>query len=156
MLQMSKHKTQPRTQSANIDALAESKAITASPQQFEKRSLAANGLLWEKIQTNGRECMNKSMPVAADCFAEAMLQEIGSPVTVHFSEKISLLLATVTGRNTTIDGTVVTHLSVAGSPKGQLTIQENASMDFFVAQLYFNNHPVGYEFKKSVAASVVV
>lgn len=154
VLQMSKYKTQPRIQSANIDALAEIKAITASPQQFEKRSLAANGLLWEKIQTNGRECMNKSMPVAADCFAEAMLREIGSPVTVHFSEKIPLLLATVTGRNTTIDGTVVTHLSVAGSPKGQLTIQENASMDFFVAQLYFNNHPVGYEFKKSVAAIV--
>ena len=154
VLQMSKYKTQPRIQQANIDALAEIKAITASPQQFEKRSLAANGLLWEKIQTNGRECMNKSMPVAADCFAEAMLREIGSPVTVHFSEKIPLLLATVTGRNTTIDGTVVTHLSVAGSPRGQLTIQENASMDFFVAQLYFNNHPVGYEFKKSVAAIV--
>jgi hypothetical protein len=32
---------------------------------------------------------------------------------------------------------------------GQLTIQENVAMDFFLAQLYYDNHPVAYEFRKS-------
>lgn len=120
-----------------------------SPRPLDDRSLAAKGLLWETVATNPRERALNSMVVSEDCFAEAMADEVGGEVVIRLSEKIPVLHASISGRNTEADGTVVTNLRIPGEPDGQLTIQENAAMGFFLAQLYFDNHPVAYEFKKS-------
>ena len=119
-----------------------------------EHSLAAKGQLWETMEANGRERMSKTMPVDTKCFTAATTSEIGTDLTIEFSKQIPALQAKVSGRKTETDGTVITHLSVAGAPEGQLTIQENASMGFFVAQLYYQNLPVAYEFKKADDAMV--
>lgn len=122
---------------------------SSGSQMIMERSLAAKGLLWETKPENGRERLSKQMTVNAGSFQMATLTSIGENVNLQFSEKIPALDAKVTGRKTEADGTNVTHLHVSGNPEGQLTIQENAEMGFFLAQLYFKNHPVAYEFKKS-------
>ena len=131
------------------DAVSASKSDSASLSQSDLSAFAGKGLLWEKVASNGRECMSKSLTIATDSFSEAINSEIGSSVTLRFSEKTPILNASITGRNTTDDGTVITHLKIDGSPEGQLTIQENSAMQFFLAQLYFNKASVAYEFKKS-------
>lgn len=132
---------QSSTRLSNVDRLVE-------------QSLAAKGQLWETVEANGRERMSKSMPVDAKCFTAATTSDVGTDLTIEFSKQIPSLQATVSGRKTETDGTVITHLRVAGAPEGQLTIQENAAMGFFVAQLYYQNHPVAYEFKKADEAMV--
>lgn len=122
---------------------------SVNPQQFFERSLAAKGMLWETAATDARKRASKSMAVAADSFSKAMARGIGAPVTLRFSDQFPALHAEVTNRKSEIDGTVITHLRIPGDPQGQLTIQENAAMDFFLAQLYYDKHPVAYEFRKS-------
>ncbi|MEP2775426.1 MAG: Calx-beta domain-containing protein [Luteolibacter sp.] len=129
-------------------------ARSASDRHLTERSLAAKGMLWETVATNGRERAVTSMTIAPDSFAEAMAGEVGSPVILRFSEKIPALKADIKSRKTEDDGTVITHLSIPGKPEGQLTIQENAEFDFFLAQLYYENHPVAYEFRKDAGALV--
>ena len=124
------------SRSAGVGALAE-------------RSLAAKGLLWETKADNGRERLSKQMPVKTEAFVMASQAPVGESLTLEFSDKIPAVDATVTTRKTEADGTVITHLHVAGAPAGQLTIQQNPAMGFFLAQLYYQNHPVAYEFKKT-------
>jgi hypothetical protein len=118
---------------------------------MSERSLAAKGLLWETVDSNGRERLSRSMPVAADRFDEAMRAEVGSNVSLQLSAQCPVLHGKITQRAQEADGTTITHLHIPGSPAGQLTIQENAAMNFFVAQIYYENHPVAYEFKKQDA-----
>ncbi|MFM2170915.1 MAG: hypothetical protein RI957_1144 [Verrucomicrobiota bacterium] len=106
-------------------------------------------MLWETKIENGRERSSKVMPVNAESFANAAQAQTGDRLTLQLSEKIPALDAKIAGRKTEKDGTVITHLQVQGTPQGQLTIQENNAMGFFVAQLYYENHPVAYEFKKT-------
>ena len=122
---------------------------SAADRQVSESSLAAKGMLWETMTSGARERAVRSMTVAPGCFNEAVTAEVGGTVSLRFSEKIPVLKADVTTRKTETDGTVITNLSIPGTPEGQLTIQENASMDFFLAQLYYANHPVAYEFRKS-------
>lgn len=133
---------------------ASSPTRSASDRHLMERSLAAKGMLWETVALNGRERVGKSMTVAADSFAGAMAGEVGSPVILRLSEKIPVLRADITSRNTEGDGTVITHLRIPGAPEGQLTIQDNAEFGFFLAQLYYENHPVAYEFKEKAGALV--
>ncbi len=121
----------------------------SSARHFIERSLAAKGMLWEKAATDARKRASKSMTVAADSFSGAMASEIGAPVALRLSDQFPPLQAEVTNRKSESDGTVITHLRIPGAPMGQLTIQENVAMDFFLAQLYYDNHPVAYEFRKS-------
>lgn len=111
-----------------------------------KPSLASKGMLWEKVANNERDRAIKSMQVNADSFAQAMIKDVGSSVMLHLSNEFSEIQAQITYRNTTSDGTVVTNLILPGTPQGQLTIQKNTRLDFFLAQLYYDNHPVAYEF----------
>jgi hypothetical protein len=113
------------------------------------RSLAAKGMLWETVASNGRERRSKSINIAADSFSAVSQHEVGTSFALKLSPHVPTLQASVANRNTHSDGTIVTNLTIQGSPSGQLSIQENASMDFFLAQLYYENHPVAYEFKKS-------
>lgn len=106
-------------------------------------------MLWETLATHPRVREAKSMTIAAESFQEAKTGKIGTTLALRFSDKIPALHAEITGRNTSTDGTVVTHLRIAGAPEGQLTIQENATMDFFLAQLYYDSHPIAYQFTKS-------
>jgi len=148
MFQWSKEQTSSVSSAAKTSA-ASTSATSAGSDSITERSLAAKGLLWETMQENGRERLSKSMHVNADVFLVAAQAASGELLTLQFSEKIPTLDAKVTGRKTETDGTVVTHLQVSGTPQGQLTVQENAEMGFFLAQLYYQNHPVAYEFKKT-------
>ena len=126
---------------------AKTAGIPSSP--IRKSSLASKGMLWEKVAKHERERAVKSMQVNADSFTQAMIKDVGSSVMLHLSSEFSEIQAQITYRNTTSDGTVVTNLILPGTPRGQLTIQKNAELDFFLAQLYYDNHPVAYEFKEN-------
>lgn len=115
----------------------------------DEASLATKGMLWEAVASNPRERAVKSIPISADSFSGAMTGNVGEAVTLRMANSIPALRAEIKGRNTAADGTVLTHLRVPGEPEAQLTIQENAEMDFFLAQLYYDNHPVAYEFRES-------
>ncbi len=127
---------------------------SAASRQLMERSLAAKGMLWETAGTDARKRFSKSMTVAADSFSEAMVSEPGARLNLHFSDQFPALQAQVTNRKSESDGTVITHLLIPGDPQGLLTIQDNPAMGFFLAQLYYDNHPVAYEFKKSGDALV--
>ncbi len=113
------------------------------------RSLAAKGMLWETVASNGRERRSKSINIAADSFSAVSQHEVGTSFALKLSPHVPTLQASVANRNTHSDGTIVTNLTIQGSPSGQLSIQENASMDFFLAQLYYENHPVAYQLQES-------
>ncbi len=113
------------------------------------RSLAAKGMLWETVASNGRERSSKAINIAADSFSAVSQHEVGTSFALKLSPHVPTLQASVANRNTHSDGTIVTNLTIQGSSSGQLSIQENASMDFFLAQLYYENHPIAYEFQKS-------
>lgn len=113
------------------------------------QSLARQGMLWETAAAAEGKRVSRSMEVRADSFSEALESEIGEPVALRFSSEFPSPRAEVTGRSSEDDGTRLTHLRIPGAPEGRLTIQENEAMDFFLAQLYYEDHPVAYEFKKS-------
>lgn len=123
-------------------------------QELHKQSLASKGMLWEKVAKNERERAVRSMQVNAESFTQAMTKDIGSTVMLQLSNGLPEIQAQVTYRNTSADGTVVTNLILPGTPQGQLTIQQNAGLDFFIAQLYYDNLPVAYEFKKNVEGMI--
>ncbi len=139
---------------AAADKTKDTSRSSGNARQSMERSLAAKGMLWETTATDARKRAAKSMTVAADSFAEAVASEPGAKLALRLSDQFPALQAEVSGRNSESDGTVITHLLIPGEPQGQLTIQENAAMDFFLAQLYYDNHPVAYEFKKSDGALV--
>jgi hypothetical protein len=123
-------------------------------QELHKQSLASKGMLWEKVAKNERERAVRSVQVNADGFAKAMIEDVGSTVMLHLSNGFPELRAEVIYRHATDDGTVVTNLVLPGTPQGQLTIQQNAGLDFFIAQLYYDNLPVAYEFKRNVEGMI--
>lgn len=153
VFQWSKHQSSSST-STSAAPQRQASSQMSNLDRLVEQSLAAKGQLWETMETNGRERMSKSMPVDATCFTAATTREIGTALTIELSKQMPALQAKVSGRKTETDGTVITHLHVAGTPEGQLTIQENAAMGFFVAQLYYQNLPVAYEFKKADDALV--
>jgi hypothetical protein len=132
-------------QASKSDRLSSS----SSTANLINRSLAAKGMLWETVASNGRERSSKAINIAADSFSAVSQHEVGTSFALKLSPHVPTLQASVSNRNTHSDGTIVTNLTIQGSPSGQLSIQENASMDFFLAQLYFENHPVAYQFQKS-------
>lgn len=152
MFQWSKEQT--ATNSVAKPSTSSRSVNSTGSESIEERSLAAKGLLWETKRENGRERLSKSMPVHADVFLAASRATNGETLTLRFSEKMPAIDAKVSGRKTETDGTIVTNLQVIGTPAGQLTIQENAEMGFFLAQLYYENHPIAYEFKKTNAGLV--
>jgi len=153
VFQWSKHQSSSST-STSAAPQRQASSQMSNLDRLVEQSLAAKGQLWETMETNGRERMSKSMAVDATCFTAATTCEVGTDLTIELSKQMPALQAKVSGRNTETDGTVITHLHVAGAPEGQLTIQENAAMGFFVAQLYYQNLPVAYEFKKADDALV--
>lgn len=122
---------------------------TASARQPEEFSFASKGMLWETVATNAREREKSSMTIPADSLAEAMTSDVGETVTLRFSDRFPDMRAQVMNRTTQPCGTVVTGLLIPGDPEGRLIIDENASMDYFQAQLDYDNHAVAYKFEKS-------
>ena len=76
-------------------------------------------------------------------------QAAGTRVKLDLSDRFAALAGEVTGSSTQDDGTVVTHIRIDGEPQGTLTVQENKALGFFLGQLYFDAHPVAYEFRPS-------
>ena len=128
---------------------------TASARQPEEFSLASKGMLWETVATNGREREKRSMKIPADSLAEAMTSDVGTTATLRFSDRFPDMRAQVMSRTTQPGGTVVTGLLIPGDPEGRLIIDENTAMDYFHAQLYYDNHAVAYEFEKSTDGLLV-
>jgi hypothetical protein len=111
-------------------------------------ALAAQGLLWEP-GTPGDQRVRSALPVHPEPLRQVVHQAVGEPVKLNLSDRFPALVGEVTGTFTQEDGTVVTHIRIEGDPVGRLMLQENQNLGFFLGQLYFDNHPVAYEFKPS-------
>ncbi|MFM2199718.1 MAG: hypothetical protein RLZZ505_3150 [Verrucomicrobiota bacterium] len=146
--QWSKQNQSPDPQEV-VDRPNDNGRISGNSRPLMESSLAAKGMLWERTATDARKRFSKSMTIAADSFTEAMISEPGTTLALRLSDTFPALQAEVTGRNAESDGTVITNLRIPGDLQGTLTIQENAAMDFFLAQLYYDQHPVAYEFRKT-------
>jgi hypothetical protein len=124
-----------------------SPAPTAA-KRAEDAALAAQGLLWERGATGQTE-LRASIPVQAGPLRAVVGQAAGTRVKLDLSDRFAALAGEVTGSSTQDDGTVVTHIRIDGEPQGTLTVQENKALGFFLGQLYFDAHPVAYEFRPS-------
>lgn len=124
-----------------------SPAPTAA-KRAEDAALAAQGLLWERGSTGQTE-LRASIPVQAGPLRAVVGQAAGTRVKLDLSDRFAALAGEVTGSSTQDDGTVVTHIRIDGEPQGTLTVQENKALGFFLGQLYFDAHPVAYEFRPS-------
>ena len=124
-----------------------SPAPTAA-KRAEDAALAAQGLLWERGATGQTE-LRASIPVQAGPLRAVVGQAAGTRVKLDLSDRFAALAGEITGSSTQDDGTVVTHIRIDGEPQGTLTVQENKALGFFLGQLYFDAHPVAYEFRPS-------
>lgn len=121
---------------------------TAAANRAEDAALAAQGLLWERGAAGQKE-LRASIPVQAEPLRAVVGQAAGTRVKLDLSDRFAALAGEITGSSTQDDGTVVTHVRIDGEPQGTLTVQENKALGFFLGQLYFDAHPVAYEFRPS-------
>ena len=119
-----------------------------SQARVEEAALAAQGLLWEPGSSIDQQ-IRSALPVQAEPLHAAVGRPAGERVTLKLSDRFPALAGEVTGTFTQNDGTVVTHIQIDGNPAGTLTLQENQPLGFFLGQLYYDNHPVAYEFRPS-------
>lgn len=127
---------------------AKSSPAPAAANRAEDAASAAQGLLWER-GANGQKELRASIPVQAAPLHAVVGQAAGTRVVLNLSDRFAALAGEVTGSSTQDDGTVVTHIRINGEPQGTLTVQENKALGFFLGQLYFDAHPVAYEFRPS-------
>lgn len=120
--------------------------ITAKPDKATV--LAEQGLLWEH-GPDGQTELRASIPVQAGPMRAVVGQAAGARVKLDLSDRFTALEGEIIGSSTHDDGTVITHIRIEGAPEGTLTVQENKSLGFFLGQLYFDSHPVAYEFRPS-------
>ena len=114
-------------------------------------ALVAQGRLWETLATGARERAATTMPVTAGAFEEAQTRAVGSKFGIRLSRQMPELAAEVIGRHIGPEGTTVTRLRVSGDVPGTLLLQENVALNFFLGQLYYDELPVAYEFRRSAA-----
>lgn len=122
--------------------------FTASIARAEDAALTAQGLLWEP-GSSGAQRIRSALPVQSAPLRDVVGRPSGHRVEMRLSDRIPALVGEVSGTFTHEDGTIVTQVRIAGNPAGTLTVQDNQKLGFFLGQLYFDNHPVAYEFKPS-------
>ncbi len=120
----------------------------AAGNRIEDAALAAQGLLWERGAAGQKE-LRASIPVQADPLRAVVGQAVGDRVKLNLSDRFAALAGEITGSSVQNDGTVITQIRIDGEPQGTLTVQENKEFGFFLGQLYFDAHPVAYEFRPS-------
>ena len=139
----------PTDLSANPDS-APSRSLPISQRSIVSREvMAAKGHLWEPSAASPADARRVSMAVRQDSFDEIRQSRTGDRVLLNLSPNIPVIDSRVTHRSIHDDGTRVTHLQIPGHPEGQLIVQENEEADFFLAQLYYEEDPVAYEFRKT-------
>ena len=116
--------------------------------RMAETALAAQGLLWERGAAGQKE-LRASIPVQAGPLRAVVGQAAGDRVKLDLSDRFAALAGEITGSSVQDDGTVITHIRIDGEPQGTLTVQENKALGFFLGQLYFDAHPVAYEFRPS-------
>ncbi len=119
-----------------------------APAAAQEAALAAQGLLWERGAAGPKE-LRASIPVQAGPLRAVVGQTVGDRVKLDLSDRFAALAGEITGSSIQDDGTVITHIRIDGEPQGTLTVQENKALGFFLGQLYFDAHPVAYEFRPS-------
>ncbi|BCX47925.1 endo-1,3-1,4-beta-glycanase, C-terminal secretion signal protein [Haloferula helveola] len=139
--------TAPERETATAPrARLERAAIRTAPL---RETLAPRGHLWEPHAETAAEARRHSIPIRAEAFASIREAKAGDRLKLDLSRRIPNLDAEVANDAVQDDGTRVTHLMIAGTPEGELIIQENQAAGFFLAQLYYENDPVAYEFRES-------
>jgi hypothetical protein len=116
--------------------------------ELQDKAMAAQGLLWERGAQGQRET-RASIPVLAEPLRAVVGQPVGKRVKLDLSDRFAPLTGETSGSSTQDDGTVITHIRIDGNPQGTLTVQENQALGFFLCQLYYEGHPVAYEFRPS-------
>ncbi len=111
--------------------------------------LAPQGHLWEPHANSPQEARRTSVPLRRRAFAALRDTRPGARLRLDLSDRIPALDATVSNDAVQADGTRVTHLQIDGDPAGELIVQQNEAAGFFLAQLYYENDPVAYEFRRS-------
>ena len=134
----------PAAKSSSAPAVS---AATAA-ERAEDAALASQGLLWERGPAGQKE-LRASIPVQEAPLRAVTGQAVGTRVKIDLSDRFAALAGEVTASSTQEDGTVITQVSIDGEPQGTLTVQENKELGFFLGQLYFEAHPVAYEFRPS-------
>jgi hypothetical protein len=138
----------PTTAAALLDQGKSSPSPLAAANRTEDASLAAQGLLWERGAAGQKE-LRASIPVQAEPLRAVLGQAAGTRVKIELSDRFADLAGEIIGSSIQDDGTVITHVRIDGEPQGTLTVQENKALGFFLGQLYFDAHPVAYEFRPS-------
>ena len=138
----------PTATAASPPRAKSSPAPATAGNRIEDAALAAQGLLWERGAAGQME-LRASIPVQAEPLRAVVGQAAGTRVKLDLSDRFAALAGEITGSSTQDDGTVVTHVRIDGEPQGTLTVQENKALGFFLGQLYFDAHPVAYEFRPS-------
>ena len=109
--------------------------------------LAQHGFLWEKSPD---PAVRKRLTIPADAKAVTRFTEWkqGQQVKLPLSPHFPALEGEVTQTGVQQDGTVVTHISIPGTPEGQLTLQQNDALGFFEGHISYPDHPVAYRLEK--------
>lgn len=139
----------PASDSAPAAPARERITETATRTAPTAESLADRGHLWEPHAATPREAKRTSLPIPRDTFAPLRHATPGASIRLKLSDRFPALEATVSHDAVHDDGTRVTHLRVAGDPVGELIVQQNDAAGFFLAQLYYEDEPVAYEFRPS-------
>lgn len=109
--------------------------------------LAQHGFLWEK---SSNPTVRKRLTIPADAKAVTRFTEWkrGQQVKLPLSPHFPALQGEVTQTGVQQDGTVVTHISIPGTPEGQLTLQQNDALGFFEGHISYSDHPVAYRLEQ--------
>lgn len=109
--------------------------------------LARHGFLWEK---SSDATVRKRLTIPADAKALTHFTEWkrGQQVKLPLSPHFPAIEGEVTQTGIQQDGTVVTQISIPGSPEGQLTLQQNDALGFFEGHISYPDHPVAYRLEK--------
>ena len=112
------------------------------------KEIAKHGLLWEK-SADGKTNSRVSIPLDAKVLGDFASWERGAKVSLPLSKKFPALEGLVRHTGVQADGTVITHVVLAGNPSGHLMLQENKDDGFFHGQIRYEDYPVAYVISKS-------
>lgn len=110
--------------------------------------LVRDGRLWERSDADPRTARRATHPVRAKAFDQARRAVVGETIRLRLADRIPEMAATVTNQSEQADGTRITHLHLPGEPSGELILQAHEASGFFLGQLYYEDHPVAYEFTR--------
>jgi Calx-beta domain len=149
LLPSSRKESSPALLSSTLPSRQQNVTAVTAPSAASAEGLAEIGTLWEPSARNSREQSRTSIPVSETAFSSIRSAMQGEQVTLQLSPRVKPLHGTVSSVATQDDGTQVRHLAVDGG--GTLILQENEAAGFFLAQLYYPQLPIAYQFERTAS-----